>query len=120
MLLQTKKTATRRFFLSGWYFEKRLFDDVCNKYGKQMHLKDTIHNFDNYDQFDKIRNDFLKLHTSDIGILLSKKIHKHFHGLYLHKKYGIKEFEQFLKDYYNVNLYDILIIQNQNTILLSS
>ena len=99
---------------------KMLFDYVCNKYGKQMHLKDKVRDFDSYDQFDKIRNEFLKMHTPDVGILLSKEIHRKFHALNYNKQYGIKEFEQFLKDYYNVNLYDILIIQNQNTILLSS
>lgn len=99
---------------------KTLFNNICNKYNKQIHLEDTIHDFNNNELFNKIRNDFIKEHTPDIGIVLSKKIHKHFHSLYLRKQYGIKEFEQFLKDYYNVNLYDILIIQNQNTILLSS
>ena len=62
---------------------------------------------DQYEDFAKLKDEIVLLHNSEVGILISGKIHSLFH-----RKYGAEatkdDFIKFLKEDYNTDLCDII------------
>lgn len=66
-----------------------------------------IKEYDQYEDFAKLKDEIVLLHNSEVGILISGKIHSLFH-----RKYGAEatkdDFIKFLKEDYNTDLCDII------------
>jgi hypothetical protein len=69
-----------------------------------------IGDYKDYEDFAKLKESVVEYHwENDIGIVISKELHDLFHNAYGDKDNTIEQFDEFLKEKYNINLKDVLV-----------
>lgn len=86
------------------------FLDILESCSKELNIdiKDKLSDYDNYSQYEILKNALIEKHNSHIGILISHSIHAKFHNAYLGNRTTRKQFDEFIYSNYGVRLNEIL------------
>lgn len=83
---------------------RTIIKPIADEYGVLINSRTKISDFPDYKILDDIRSRVVNAHDIDTGILISKKIHYQYHGLYKGKNCNEHTFESFLREKYDVEL----------------
>lgn len=89
--------SNRDFVVHHLYPFKKIVEDSCSELGLTL-----CKNFGDYtfDQYNKLKNLVISKHTTEIGILLQRKVHIKFHSIYGVCDTTIEQFNEFIQKYY--------------------
>lgn len=92
------------------YALSNIFNDVCDEMNVDLNIRETIKNNSlTEDEKQLIVSEILKKHDNTTGIVIHKDIHKKFHQQYGYGGNTPEQFDEFLRDNYNLSLSQIQV-----------